>query len=117
MQIVERSAGDVTVLDLEGTLIYEEGFEQLRDALNRIIGRGDRKLLLNFASVTALDSSGVGLIAAKYVTLRRLDGRLKLCNLHPRSFAVLNITKLLTIFESYDSEAEGLKSFSASSVP
>ena len=111
MRISERSAGDVTVLDLEGRLLYEEGFEQLRDALNRIIGRGDRKLLLNLDRVTSLDSAGIGLIACKYVTLKRLDGRLKLCNLRPRSYAVLNITKLLTIFESFDNEADGLKSF------
>ena len=111
MQITERSAGDVTVLELDGRLVYEEGFEQVRDALNRVIGRGDRKLLLNLDRVSSLDSSGVGLIACKYVTLRRHAGHLKLCNLHPHSHAVLQITKLLTIFETFENEADALNSF------
>jgi anti-anti-sigma factor len=111
MEIVERRLEDVTVLRLKGRLVYEDGFEALRQALNRVLGGGCTKVLLNFDEVTYLDSAGVGLIACKYVTVRRHDGQLKLCNLHPRSHAVLNITKLLTIFESFDNEADAVKSF------
>ena len=111
MQIVERTVGDVTVLDLSGRLILDDGFEPLRVVLNRVIGEDRRKLLLNLADVTYLDSAGVGLIACKYVTMCRHHGQLKLCNLHPRSHEVLHITKLLTVFEAFASEADALKSF------
>jgi len=112
MRIFERTVGDVTVLDLEGRLILDDGFEPLRVALNRLIGDGQRKLLLNFAAITFLDSAGVGLIACKYVTLCRHGGELKLCNLHSRSHEVLHVTKLLTVFEAFPSEADALRSFS-----
>lgn len=112
MQISERTVGDVTVLDLRGRLIIDEGFEPLRVALNHVIGEGRRKLLLNLAGVTFLDSAGVGLIACKYVTLCRHHGQLKLCNLPPRSREVLESTKLLTVFEAFPSEAEALRAFS-----
>lgn len=111
MTISERTVGDVTVVDLTGRLILDDGFEPLRVALNRIIGEGRRKLLLNLDAVTYLDSAGVGLIACKYVTMCRHSGLLRLCNLHLRSYEVLHITKLLTVFEAFASEAEAVKSF------
>ena len=117
MNITERTVGDVTILDLDGRLVAEDGFEPLRQTLNRLIADGRLNVLLNMDGVTYLDSAGVGLIACKYVTLHRHNGHLKLCNLHKRSYEVLNITKLLTVFESFDTEEAGLRSFSASSVP
>jgi anti-anti-sigma factor len=111
MQISERQVGTVTILDLSGRLILDDGFEPLREAVNRLVGQGHLKVLLNFEAVTYLDSAGVGLIACKYLTLHRHGGELKLCRLHPRSYEVLNITKLLSVFESYDSEAQALGSF------
>jgi anti-sigma B factor antagonist len=117
MQIIERTVGDVTVLDLQGRLVYGDGFEGLREALSRLVGEGRVNILLNLDHVTALDSSGIGLIACKYLTVQRHHGHLKLCNLHLRTHRVLNITKLLTVFESFDSEADALRNFSASSAP
>ena len=111
MKIAERTVGDVTILDLEGRLILDDGFEPLREVINRVVGEGRRKLLLNLDGVTYLDSAGVGLIACKYVTLCRHNGQLKLCNLHARSHEVLHITKLLTVFEAFPSEAVALNSF------
>jgi anti-sigma B factor antagonist len=117
MKIAERSVGDITILDLDGRLILDDGFEPLRVVLNRVIGEGRRKLLLNMDRVTFLDSAGVGLIACKYVTLCRHGGQLKLCSLRTRSHEVLHITKLLTVFESFDSEATAIASFTASTAP
>jgi len=111
MKIGQRTVGDVTILDLDGRLVAEDGFELLRQALNRLIGEGHTEVLLNMDRVTYLDSAGIGLIACKYVTLNRHNGHLKLSNLHLRSFEVLNVTKLLTVFETFDSEADALKSF------
>jgi anti-anti-sigma factor len=113
MRISERTVGGVTILDLDGRLVLDDGFEPLRVALNRLIGEGERKLLLNLAAVTFLDSAGVGLIACKFVTLCRHGGQLKLCNLQSRSHEVLNVTKLLTVFEAFASETEALQSFSS----
>ena len=111
MQIAERHVGDITILDLTGRLILDDGFEPLRQTLNRLVGQGHRKVLLNFDAVTFLDSAGVGLIACKYLTLHRHNGELKLCQLHPRSYEVLNITRLLSVFESFSSETAALESF------
>jgi anti-sigma B factor antagonist len=113
MKIEQRSVGDITVLYLEGRLILDDGFEPLRVALNRVIGEGRRLLLLNMDGVTFLDSAGLGLIACKYVTLCRYAGQLKLCSLHAKSHEVLKVTKLLTVFETFESEAEALASFSS----
>jgi anti-sigma B factor antagonist len=113
MQISERTVDDVFILTLKGRLILDDGFEPLREALNRVIGEGCRKVLLNLADVVFLDSAGVGLIACKYITLCKHNGQLKLCNLHARSHKVLNTTKLLTVFETFSSEADALKSFAS----
>jgi anti-anti-sigma factor len=113
MQISERTVGDVMIFDLKGRLILDDGFEPLRVALNRVIGDGWRKVLLNLAEVVFLDSAGIGLIACKYITLCRHNGTLKLCNLHAHSHKVLYTTKLLTVFEAFPSEADALKSFQA----
>jgi anti-sigma B factor antagonist len=111
MRISERRVGDVTILDLDGRLIFDDGFEPLREKLSEVIGNGETKVLLNFDRVSYLDSAGIGLIACKYVTMKRLGGHLKLCNLHTRTYNVLNITRLLTVFESFNSEQEALSTF------
>jgi anti-sigma B factor antagonist len=110
MQITERMAGDVTVLDLKGRFVEERG-DDFRDTINRLVKAGVRKVLLNFDEITYVDSAGLGMLVAKYITMNKRDGHLKLCNLHTRSFRVLDITRLLTIIESFDSEAEALASF------
>jgi anti-sigma B factor antagonist len=116
MEIRERTADDVAILDLKGRLILDDGFEPLREALNHLVGTGFRKILLNLDGLTYLDSAGIGLIACKYVTLHRHNGDLKLCNLHSRASEVLGVTKLLTVFESFSSEEDALRSFVTSST-
>jgi len=115
MEIAERTVDDVAILDLNGRLILDDGFEPLREVLNRLVGTGCRKILLNLEGLTYLDSAGIGLIACKYVTLHRHNGDLKLCNLHARASEVLGVTKLLTVFESFSSEEDALRSFATSS--
>lgn len=111
MEIVERSVGDVTVLALKGRLILGDGDELLRDTIDKLVQRGSRKILLNLDEVTHIDSAGLGMMVSKYITLHKRDGQYKLCHLHMRSFRVLNITKLLSVFESFSSEAEAVESF------
>jgi anti-sigma B factor antagonist len=112
MQITERLIGDVTVLDLKGRFVEERG-DDFRETMNRLVKGGVRKVLLNFDEITYVDSAGLGMLVAKYITLNKRDGHLKLCNLHRRSFRVLDVTRLLSIIESFESEAEAIQSFAA----
>ena len=111
MQVVERVAGDVIVLDLKGRLVFGDGDELFRDTLNRLIKNGQRKILLNLDQVNYIDSGGLGVLVSKYISLCKRDGHLKLCRVHGRPLKVLGITRLLTVFESFDSEEEALKTF------
>ena len=101
----------VTILDLEGPLVFGEGDRALKDRVNALMHQGERQLLLNLRGITALDSGGVGALVWKYVTVTRQGGQLKLMNLSERTHNVLMIAKLLTVFEVFGSEAEALKSF------
>src|SRR5919106_1906669 len=112
MEITERIVGDITILDLKGRFVEERG-DDFRDTMNRLVKGGVRKVLLNFDEITYVDSAGLGMIVSKYITLNKRDGHLKLCKLHQRSFRVLDITRLLTIIESFESESDAIASFSA----
>jgi len=111
MQITQRLVGDVAVIDMVGKLTLSEGDELLRDKVNSLIQQGQRKLILNLAEVPYIDSAGLGEIVRTYTTVSRQGGSLKLLNLTKRIQDLLAITKLLTVFEVYDSEADALKSF------
>ena len=112
MEIVERTVSDVTVLDLKGKMTLGEGDELLKDKINSLLAAGKKKLLLNLESVPYIDSAGLGEVVRTYTTVSRQGGSLKLLNLTKRIEDLLSITKLLTVFDTYDSEAEAIKSFS-----
>ena len=111
MKIVERQVQDVTILDLHGKILIGEGDEALRDAVNKAVDGGKTKLLLNLADVPYVDSAGLGEIVRCYTTVSRKGGKLKLLNLTKKIQDLLSITKLLTVFETHDSEGEAVKSF------
>ena len=111
MKIVERPVGDVVILDLHGKILIGEGDDALRDAVNRLVESGKTKILLNLGDVPYVDSAGLGEIVRCYTTLSRKGGKLKLLNLTKKIKDLLAITKLLTVFETYDSEDEGVRSF------
>lgn len=112
MQIQERQVGDVMILELAGRLTIGEGDELLRDKINSMLQQGHRKLLLNLGEVPYVDSAGLGQMVSTLSTVKRQGGSLKLLNLTKRIQDLLSITKLLTVFDSYDSEQEALDSFS-----
>ena len=114
MQIHERAVGDVMVLDLKGKVTMGDGDELLREAVNRLAEKGLKKIVLNLAEVPYVDSVGLGEIVRTYTTVSRQGGSLKLLNLTKRITDLLSITKLLTVFETFDSENEAVQSFSAS---
>ena len=113
MQIEERVVGEVMVLDLKGKMTLGEGDELLKDKINSLISQGHKKLLLNLEGVPYIDSAGLGEIVRTYTTVSRQGGKLKLLNLTKRIQDLLSITKLLTVFETFDSESEAVKSFGA----
>ena len=113
MQIDQRVVGDVTLLDLKGKMTLGEGDELLKDRINSLVSQGHKKLLLNLEGVPYIDSAGLGEIVRTYTTVSRQGGKLKLLNLTKRIQDLLAITKLLTVFETFDSEEEAVKSFAA----
>ncbi|MCC7042591.1 MAG: STAS domain-containing protein [Acidobacteria bacterium] len=111
MQIEERVVGDVTILDLKGKITLGEGDEALKDKINSLTLQNRRQILLNLEGVPYIDSAGLGEVVRTYTTVSRQGGQLKLVNLTKRIEDLLSITKLLTVFETFDSEAEALQSF------
>jgi anti-sigma B factor antagonist len=114
MQIEERNVGDVVVLDLKGKITLGEGDELLKDKVNSLVNQGHKKIILNLADVPYIDSAGLGEVVRTYTTVSRQGGSLKLLNLTKRITDLLSITKLLTVFETFDSENEAVRSFAAS---
>ncbi len=113
MQIHQRSVGDVTVVDLSGKMTLGEGDELLRDKVNSLIQQGQKKIILNLSEVPYIDSAGLGEIVRTYTTVSRQGGSLKLLNLTKRIQDLLAITKLLTVFETFENEQDAIKSFGA----
>lgn len=112
MQIAERSAGKVKILDISGQITLSKGGDQLlKDKVHSLVHQGDTHILVNLADVTAMDSAGLGELVAAYTTVTRAGGSMKLVNLTKRLHDLLSITKLLTVFDAYDSEPAALATF------
>ncbi len=111
MTITEREVRGVLILDLQGRFVLEDGVAPFVERMNALIRHGRKWILLNFDGVAYLDSAGVGAIAWKYVTAKKQDCDVKLVNLRPRSFKVLETTKLLTVLENFQSEPDAIESF------
>jgi anti-sigma B factor antagonist len=111
LEIQERQAGDVTILDMDGKITIGEGSTALRAAVRRLAEEGKKKLLLNLEKVNYMDSTGLGELIASYTTISRDGGQLKLLQLSSKIQDLLVITKLLTVFDTYDSESDALSSF------
>jgi anti-sigma B factor antagonist len=114
MHIQQRSVGDVMIIDMSGKMTLGEGDELLRDKVNSLVQQGQKRIVLNLAAVPYIDSAGLGEIVRTYTTVSRNGGSLKLLNLTKRIQDLLSITKLLTVFETFESEADAVRSFSTS---
>ena len=110
MLLKSRRLDDVVILDLSGRITIGEGTVVLRDTLQKLLADGDRKFLVNLEAVDYIDSSGLGELVTAFTTVRNQSGHLKLLNLTRRIRDLLQITKLLTVFESFDNETEAIKS-------
>lgn len=111
LNITERQAGDITILDMNGKVTLGEGSVALRNTVRRLLGDGKKKILLNLGSVGYIDSSGIGELVSSFTAVNKEDGTLKLLNLTQKIQDLLAITKLLTVFDVFDSEADALASY------
>jgi len=111
VDIRERTRGPVTVLDLSGRFVLGDGDGRLKQAIKRLTVQGHRRILLNLGGISYVDSCGVGEMVAAYTTVLRQGGHIKFANLTRRVKELLATTRLLTIFDVCDSEADALASF------
>ena len=109
--ISERRIGDVTILDLRGRLVFDEGDVSCAERIDRLIREERIQIVVNLQDVSYIDSAGVGALVSKYVTLRKRGGNLKLLCLSERVRHVISIAQLLGVFESFESEELAVRSF------
>jgi anti-sigma B factor antagonist len=110
MTIKARRIDDIVILDFGGRITIGEGTLILRNEIQKLLDAGNSKFLLNLADVDYIDSSGLGELVTSFTTVRNKNGQLKLLNLTRRVRDLLQITKLLTVFDTFDNETEALKS-------
>lgn len=113
LEISERRRDGVVILDLTGKIIIGDGSRLLSAEVGRLIQSGDRRIVLNLAAVSSVDSSGIGELVSRHTTTRHSRGRLVLLNLPRKIRDLLTVTRLVDIFESYETEDAAVSSFDA----
>ncbi len=111
LQVVERNVEGVVVLDLAGRITLGEGARRLRELIRSLLNAGERRILLNLAQVDYIDSSGLGELVSSYTLVRQQGGELKLLSLTRKVHDLLQVTKLLTVFDVREDETDALASF------
>ena len=111
VKLTTRQVGDVTVIDAAGRITLGEGASVFRDTIRDLVAKGNKKLLVNLAEVSYIDSSGIGEMVSGFTTVTNGGGQLKLVNLSKRVKDLLQITKLYTVFEAFEDETEAVRSF------
>jgi anti-sigma B factor antagonist len=111
LEITERRVGPVTIIDLNGELVVDEGEREFRAAIDLLVAAGQLNILVDLSKVTYIDSGGVGALVAKYLHVSKRGGQLKLMHLSRRANRVLRTAKLVSVFEVFRDEAEAVRSF------
>ena len=111
VKLTSRQVGDVSVVDVAGRITLGEGSSALRDLLREMVGKGQKKILLNLGEVSYIDSSGIGELVSGFTTVTNSGGEMKLLNLNKRVKDLLQITKLYTVFDVHDDEAHAIRAF------
>ncbi len=115
MKVSNRQVNDVTIVDLSGQIKLGEGSSLLRDTVKDLLGKGQKKILLNLGNVNYIDSSGIGELVSAFTSVRNQGGELKLLHLTKKVHDVLQIMKLYTVFQVMDDEAVAIAAFSTPS--
>ena len=114
MKLAERTLGAVTIIDIDGPITLGQGdTDRLADKVRSLLQQGRKQLIANLANVSYMDSAGLGELVQAYTTVSRQGGALRLVGVTKRLNDLLVITKLSTVFDSYDSEAAAVASFGA----
>ena len=111
LQIAEKQIEGVTVLDFVGRITLGDESNQVRTKIKEMLGKGKTQIVLDLAGVSYIDSAGLGMLMAGYTSAQNQGATLKLANLTKRFHELLNITKLVTIFDTYESVDDAVKSF------
>ena len=111
LNITQRRVGDVVILDLDGKIALGETNRSLHESLRGLADSNEKNVLINLANVTGIDSSGLGELVAGFASLERSGGSLKLLNLQQRITELMTITKLFTVFDVFENEADAVASF------
>ena len=111
MRIKQRTAGSVTILDLNGRMTRSDGYGEIRAALNPLLKQGHTQFLLNLAHVPYMDSTGIGELVSVFITVRNHKGTVKLVTLTDRMRELFEVAKLVQVFDVFDDEADALQSF------
>jgi anti-sigma B factor antagonist len=112
MKASTRQVDGITIVDLSGRITLGEGSVVLRDTIKDLLGKGQKKILLNLGDVSYIDSSGIGELVSAFTSVRNQGGELKLLNLTKKVHDLLQITKLYTVFDVKDDEATAIGAFS-----
>jgi anti-sigma B factor antagonist len=112
MKASTRQVDGITIVDLSGRITLGEGSVVLRDTIRDVVAAGNKRILLNLGDVTYIDSSGIGELVSSFTSVRNQGGELKLLNLTKKVHDLLQITKLYTVFDIKDDEAQAVASFS-----
>ena len=113
LRMTDREVNGVTVIDLEGRIVLGEESNSFREKVKGLLAAGKKKIVLNLANVTYIDSAGLGTLVATFHSARSQGAMLKLANLGQKFKEVLQVTKLMTVFDTYESEAAAVQSFGA----
>ena len=111
MKASTRQVDGVTIVDLSGRITLGEGSVVLRDTIKDLLGKGQKKILLNLGDVSYIDSSGIGELVSAFTSVRNQGGELKLLHLTKKVHDLLQITKLYTVFDVKDDEATAISAF------
>ena len=109
--MTDREVGGVRVLDIEGRIVLGEESNAFREKVKGLLAAGKKKIILNLAQVGYIDSAGLGTLVATFHSARSQGATLKLTNLGSKFKEVLQVTKLMTVFDTYDTEAAAIASF------
>jgi anti-sigma B factor antagonist len=109
--MTERDVSGVSVLDIEGRIVLGEESNAFREKVKSLLAAGKKKIILNLANVSYIDSAGLGTLVATFHSARSQGATLKLTNLGSKFKEVLQVTKLMTVFDTYDNEAAAIQSF------
>lgn len=111
LEIKSREIGSVTLLELNGKIILGDESSSLRESIKGLLAQGKKKVLLNLARISFIDSTGVGTLVAAYTSARSQGGEVKLSSLTKKFRETLQVTRLLTVFEVFDDDQAALASF------